>query len=129
GNFEIGEPVVRRVAVVGNKGEVDRVLSFLNLAQVNINFIGRVPAKPEPERSEYHLGTIHQLKEIVDVYGIDEVIFSSQDVRAQEIISLMSEIRPGVHYKIGAEDSLSIIGGGHRAAGGARLAHRHKLRV
>src|SRR5262249_1089656 len=62
------------------------------------------------------LGTIDQLKEIVDVYRIDEVIFSSKDVRAQEIISLMSEIRPGVHYKIGAEDSLSIIGGSHGAA-------------
>jgi hypothetical protein len=116
GNFEIGNPVVRKVAIVGNKGEVDRVLSFLNLAQVNINFIGQVTTKPEPERSEYYLGTIDQLKGIVDVYGIDEVIFSSKDVRAQEIISLMSEIRPGVHYKIGAEDSLSIIGGSHGAA-------------
>jgi GT2 family glycosyltransferase len=116
GSFEIGKPVVRKVAIVGNKREVDRVLSFLNLAQVNINFIGQVTAKPEPERSEYHLGTIDQLKEIVDVYGIDEVIFSSKDVRAQEIISLMSEIRPGVHYKIGAVDSLSIIGGSHGTA-------------
>jgi GT2 family glycosyltransferase len=116
GNFEIGKPVVRKVAIVGNKAEVDRVLSFLNLAQVSINFIGQVTAKPEPEQPEYYLGTIDQLKDIVDVYGIDEVIFSSKDVRAQKIISLMSEIRPGVHYKIGAEDSLSIIGGSHGAA-------------
>src|SRR6185503_8609867 len=72
--------------------------------------------KPEPERPEYCLGTIDQLKEIVEVYRIDEVIFCSKDVRAQEIISLMAEIRPGVHYKIGAEDSLSIIGGSHGAA-------------
>jgi len=52
-----------------------------------------------------------QVKEIIMVYRIDEVIFCSKSMTHQAIIDQMSALQDlKVDYKIAPEDSLSIIG-------------------
>jgi len=56
------------------------------------------------------LGEASQLDEIVRIYRVDEVIFCSKDILAQDIMSWMTRLGPAVSYKIVPEESLSIIG-------------------
>ena len=127
-NFRIGRNKVRNLVIVGAAEESTRVMGLLTQAGVVKNFIGRVnPAPPgrrglaasdadarEGEdgmeaRSE-SLGALPQLDEIVRIYRIDEVIFCSKDMLAQDILSWMTRLGPAVSYKIVPEESLSIIG-------------------
>ncbi|HOW31420.1 MAG TPA: hypothetical protein PLP88_07630, partial [Bacteroidales bacterium] len=57
------------------------------------------------------LGSIHQIRDIITIYDIDEVIFCAKDIAAEVIIDHMSELQDlQVDYKIAPPESLSIIG-------------------
>ena len=122
-NFRIGRDKVRNLVIVGSAGESARVMGLLAQAGVVKNFIGRVhpdPALPAgtPETNaapgdattRETLGALPQLDEIVRIYRIDELIFCSKDLRAQDILAWMTRLGPAVSYKIVPEESLSIIG-------------------
>ncbi|MEG2071463.1 MAG: hypothetical protein RR034_08840, partial [Bacteroidales bacterium] len=57
------------------------------------------------------LGSINQLKDIIAIYKIKEIIFCSKDLPADKIIDLMTELQDiPVEYKIAPQESISIIG-------------------
>jgi len=56
------------------------------------------------------LGGASQLDEIVRIYRVNEVIFCSKDIRAQDTLAWMTRLGPSVSYKIVPEESMSIIG-------------------
>ncbi|MCW5922830.1 MAG: glycosyltransferase [Saprospiraceae bacterium] len=129
-NFRIGRDRVKNLAIVGSAGESARVMGLLNQAGVAKNLIGRVsptPALNEAREGEGDaldasaasfskvseegaLGEVSQLDEIVRIYRVDEVIFCSKNMLAQDIMSWMTRLGPSVAYKIVPEESLSIIG-------------------
>jgi hypothetical protein len=100
---------VQNLVIVGSKTEVERVLALLNQANVTKNFIGIV----NPDETNDHdnfLGSLRQLGEIVRIYRVEEVIFCSRDVAANDIMAWMSELGAGIDMRIVPEESLSIIG-------------------
>ncbi len=108
-NFRIGRERVKNLVIIGVKSESDRVLSLLNQAGVSKNFIGTV-APPGSADERIYLSNLSQLDEVVRIYRVDEVIFCSKDIRAQDILTWMTRLGPAVSYKIVPEESLSIIG-------------------
>ena len=50
------------------------------------------------------------MKEVVQIYKIDEIIFCSKDISAQDIMQWMSKLGSSIDYKIIPKESLSIIG-------------------
>jgi GT2 family glycosyltransferase len=115
--FALAEEARKKLIIVGNHDEGNRVLSLLKLSETTHNFIGFVsPGDDEssiktPEYQKYFLGKAERLEELVDVYTIDEIIFCGKDVSSQDIINFMSlSTRPNVEYKIAPQDSLFIIG-------------------
>ncbi|MEZ4965565.1 MAG: glycosyltransferase [Saprospiraceae bacterium] len=114
-NFRIGRDRVKNMVIVGSGEESARVMSLLNQAGVMKNFIGTVlpslgPAGITPGADANILGDAAQLHEIVRIYRIDELIFCSKDMLAQDILSWMTRLGPSISYKIVPEESLSIIG-------------------
>jgi GT2 family glycosyltransferase len=109
-NFRIGRDRVKNLVIVGSAEESARVMGLLNQAGVPKNFIGYVSPFLPPASEEALLGTASQLDEIVRIYRVDEVIFCSKDIAAQEIMTWMTRLGPAVSYKIVPEESLSIIG-------------------
>ena len=117
-NFRIGRDRVKNLVIVGSEEESVRVLGLLRQVGVNKNFIGYIhpalaPAErsdPPKEQTSPSLGTLSQLDEIVRIYRVDEIIFCSKDIRAQDILAWMTRLGPAVSYKIVPEESLSIIG-------------------
>lgn len=118
GRFSIAEEVRKRLIIVGNDEEGNRVLSLLKLSETTHNFIGFIrpdtdsaPEISSPEYSNYYLGNVVRLRELIEVYKCDEIIFCGKDVSSQEIIRFMS-LTTGlnVEYKIAPPESSFIIG-------------------
>jgi GT2 family glycosyltransferase len=101
----------RRFVIVGEKEETKRVWDLLRSSYENPGFIGLVSSAARDQKNDGFLGSLGQIKEIIQVYRIDEVIFCSKSMPNQAIIDQMSELQDlNVDFKIAPEDSLSIIG-------------------
>ncbi len=117
GNFNLDENRAGKLVIVGSVEESQRVLGLLHQARVNKNFIGTVAPHAEADTRVY-LSGLAQLDEVVHIYKIEEVIFCSRDVSAQDIMSWMTRLGPTLDYKIVPTESLSIIGSSSKNSAG-----------
>ncbi len=110
-NIEIGTDKNRRFIIVGNKEESQRVSKIIQKTHLKPAFIGLVNPSEKQTKNNDFIGNINQIKDIITIFRINEVIFCSKDITHQNIIDKMSELHYSqVNYKIAPEDSLSIIG-------------------
>lgn len=120
-NFRIGRERIKNLVIVGSPGESERVMGLIRQAGVVKNLIGVVA--PPNARHTPHSGEAGgegpgglsgSLDEIVRIFRVDEIIFCSKDIRAQDILHWMTRLGPSVSYKIVPEESLSIIGSSNK---------------
>ena len=116
-NFNLERERVKNLAIVGSQEESERVRRLLLLAQVQKNFIGTVAPWQDADTNLY-LSSLPQLEEVVHIYKVEELIFCSKDVSAQDIMSWMARLGPAIDYKIIPQESLSIIGSSSKNASG-----------
>jgi hypothetical protein len=110
-SFRINSEKNKRFIIVGEKEEAERVSDLLQKTVINPAFIGLVSYHHHRNNSNGFIGHLGQVKEIITIHKIDEVIFCAKDVPAQVIIDKMSELKEEqVDYKIAPPESLSIIG-------------------
>jgi len=101
----------KRFLIIGDPEETERVSKILNESIIEPGFIGKVSPFEDGLKPEGFIGNILQVKDIINIYKIDEVIFCSKNVTQQTIIDKMAAWKAEkVTYKIAPEDSLSIIG-------------------
>lgn len=106
--FILNEDLRKRIAIVANKDEYERVVSVLKETSVKPAFIGFVGID---EQTEDQLGNISQLNEIIEVHQIQEIIFCSKNISSQQIINYMLQlVSVDVDFKIAPPESISIIG-------------------
>jgi len=109
-NYRIGTASNKRIIVIGNQEEAERVATLLKQTSINPAFIGLISVS-ENSGSNGFIGSLTQVKEIIGIYKIDEVIFCAKDLAAQDIIAQMSDLQSlTVDYKIAPPESLYIIG-------------------
>ena len=78
---------------------------------MNPGFIGLVSYHQHKNNVNGFIGHMGQIKEIITIHKVDEIIFCSKDIPATVIIDKMSELKDEqVDYKIAPPESLSIIG-------------------
>jgi GT2 family glycosyltransferase len=116
-NLQLGGQNIKNLVIVGEISESNRVQTLLHKAQVNKNFIGTVAPEATPDKSIY-LSGLPQLEEVVHIYKVEELIFCSQDISAQDIMQWMSTLGPTIDYKIVPQESLSIIGSSSKNSAG-----------
>lgn len=114
-NFELQSNVRKRIIICGKPDEGKRVLSLLQLANAYTTFIGFVNtgSEPEPENDDgrYALGEMDRLRDIIDVYSVNEVIFCGRDVPSHTIIDqMLAAGNKPVEFKIAPPESIYIIG-------------------
>lgn len=108
---QLGEQKRKRFLIIGDNDETRRVAGILNESQIKPDFIGFVDPTESREVYNNYLGNLSQVKDIVSIYNINEIIFCSKNIQHQSIIDKMAEWQQTrVEYKIAPEDSLSIIG-------------------
>lgn len=101
----------KRIAVVGEMPEAQRVADLLQKALSKPGFIGLINSGKQTNAHSAYLGNILQIKDIINIYQIDELIFCAKDMPAENIIDQMSALQhTQVEYKIAPPESMSIIG-------------------
>lgn len=99
----------KRIVIVGEKQEADRVTAVLDKTQAKPEIIGYV--SPETEYQAPYLGSVDQIEEITRIHKIDEILFCAANISSQHIIKIMTRLTGiAVNYKIAPPESLSIIG-------------------
>jgi len=98
----------RKFAIVGTEKDIERVEQIIERSGYTSEFIKVNPN--EDFNKESYVGSIEQLKDIIKVYAIDEVIFCAKDLSLQNIIAAMSTLDTGIECKIAPPESLYIIG-------------------
>ncbi|MEI6507177.1 MAG: glycosyltransferase family 2 protein [Bacteroidota bacterium] len=108
-----------KTIIIGNKKEVSRVLDLLVKSKANCDYAGYLNINIEEENDDHFLGNVKDLHEIVEFFSVEEIIFCSKDMSAQQIIQWMGNItKPSIQFKIVPEESLFIIGSNSKNAPG-----------
>ncbi len=109
--FRLNKENSKRFVIVGEKNESERVSELLQQTGMNPAFTGLVSYHHHRSPANGFIGDLGQIREIITIHRINEVIFCSKDVPARVIIDQMSELQDmQVDFKIAPPESLSIIG-------------------
>lgn len=102
----------QRIAIVGKTEELQRINSFLKKTLIEPEKIINVNAENDDESDNKGFSArLYQLKDIIDIYDINEVIFCAKDLSSAQIIEQMGAIqKEDVDFKIAPPESLYIIG-------------------
>ncbi len=102
----------KRLAVVGSPDEIERTTQLIKEAGQAIDVLVHVSNEQlvSPGNHTFVAG-LGQLKEAVETFRLNEVVFSGASLSPQQIISQMSYINnPNLEYKIAPKASAFIIG-------------------
>lgn len=109
--FTLSSARKKRLLIAGSESEAQRVAELLKLTAVNPGFVGFISHEEKKPSSNKYVGTLDQIKEAVEIYKIDEVIFCAKDIAARKIIDQMALTADlNIDYKIAPPESLFIIG-------------------
>lgn len=101
----------KRIAIIGEEKEFNRVVALLKETHINPSFVGFVSAENNGVHNPYYLGKFNQIDEVIKVHQINEIIFCAKDLSSQFIINnMLTLVSSGVDFKIAPPESLSIIG-------------------
>jgi len=115
-NYRMGRPMQQRVGIVANNEEFKRIRNLLEEAGNPIKSIFQISPQVSSEGSA---SQADRLQEVTEVYKLDAVIFSGEDVPSHRIISLMASVdRKRMDFKIAPPESLYIIGSNSIEKGG-----------
>ncbi len=127
-NLRLGTEGGKNLLIVGFLLEVERAKMLLIQAQVVKNIIGWVSPNMVHD-DEQNLGSVQDLGKIVHVFKIQEIIFCSQDIDNQIIISWMEQLGTAVEYKILPEKSNSIIGSSSKNTSGELYTFETQFKI
>jgi GT2 family glycosyltransferase len=109
--YKINSEKNKRFIIAGERDEAERVSDLLQKTGLSPGFIGLVSYHHHRQNTNGFLGHLGQIREIINIHRIDEVIFCAKDIPAQVIMDKMSELQDKlVDFKIAPPESLSIIG-------------------
>lgn len=115
-NYRLGRPMQHRVGIVANADEYKRIHNLLEEAGNPIKSIFQISPQVSSQGSA---SQADRLQEVTEVYKLDTVIFSGEDVPSHRIISLMASVeRKRLDFKIAPPESLYIIGSNSIEKGG-----------
>ena len=113
--YRFSDSIKKRLIIVGDAEESQRVISLIMLSGSNTNFIGFVAEKSNSEKEQpihsHYLGHPEELVDLISIYEINEIIFCGKNHSSADIIGHMLRIgRDEIEIKIAPPESLFIIG-------------------
>lgn len=108
--FRFYRQVKKKIVIVGAEEEAHRIRSILSRSNVKFELVGNVACDSSAGKKGY-IGDLNQLREIVLINKINEIIFCARDIASQKIIRNMLNLSDiAVDFKIASPDGESIIG-------------------
>lgn len=110
-DFSLYKPSDRRYAIIGNLNECRRVAGLIRNLTNPPGFIGLISLSPISGFEEGLIGEVDKAESLITIYGINELVFCTDDIEASRIIQLMSQLNnSNVSYKIAPKEANAIIG-------------------
>lgn len=112
-SYPVGDMSVKRLLIVGGEEEAERVSRLLPMMSIRQVLAGCVhPDKDfRPEKGSPFVGNLSQIMEIIEIYGVNEIVFCGKDISSTDIMTVMSRLQDfPLEYKIAPPESLYIIG-------------------
>ncbi len=107
-NYRLGSPPPQRVGIIGGEQEFKRIQNLLQEVD------DRSKDKAfhiDLNKGDFDESPAERLSQIIEVYALNSVIFSGEDIPSHQIISLMSAVNASrINFKIAPPESLYIIG-------------------
>lgn len=101
----------KRYIIIGDEKEAVRVADLLRTTDAQAEFIGLTKEDDKETDNPNFVGNISQIKEIIKIYQINEVIFCAKSISQQRIISTMAELKANnLHFIIAPPETDFIIG-------------------
>lgn len=101
----------KRYIIIGDETEAVRVADLLRTTDAQAEFIGLTKEDDKETNNPNFVGNISQIKEIIKIYQINEVIFCAKSISQQRIISTMAELKANnLHFIIAPPETDFIIG-------------------
>ena len=113
--------------LVGEQTKWDEVTALLKSYNKDYQQIGFVSDKKSD--SINWLGSINQLKEIIKIYGINEVIFSNDSISTEDTMQIMTEVGSHVNYFTIPSESNFVIGSHSKNANGLYFGEQIELNL
>ena len=111
GSWTLRERQTKRYAIIGDDEEAVRVADLLRTTDAQTEFIGLVKEEDKETQNPNFIGNSSQIKEIIKIYKINEVIFCAKSLSQQKIISMMAELQTiNVRFIIAPPETDFIIG-------------------
>lgn len=108
--FRLDIKSARKIAIVGHSKEAERVKQILEKTQIESELSGFI-ALDNSDKGKNYIGELNQLREIIRINRIDEIIFCAENLSSAEIIRAMLDLTQlDIDYKIAPPESISIIG-------------------
>ena len=106
--FQIDKKENKRIGVIANSSEFNRICKIIKHVHPQTKFIQQINSTAPKDK--HSLGIVNQIEEILIIHQLNEIIFSAQDVNANQIIHIMSQTNNDVQIKISPSESTFIIG-------------------
>ncbi|MCD8528871.1 MAG: hypothetical protein LRY27_02625 [Chitinophagales bacterium] len=116
-----------KIIIVGNQEEALRARNLLN-ENAHHQFLGFISVNNSMQETNV-LGNFQYIKEIVNLYEADEIIFCNKDLNTSDIFNTMISLGNKLNYKILPESSESIIGSNSKNAAGDLYALDVNLKI
>lgn len=100
----------KRMAIVGEGEERERVKNMYNLLHEEVEVVGFI-ATNEAQDNMDELGNLSDIEELVQVFRLQELVFCGKNMRAIEIMEVMSRVQDRqMDYRIVPPESSFAIG-------------------
>jgi GT2 family glycosyltransferase len=110
-SLSLDKKQMKKMLIAGSESEFQRICDLLKISGLYPEFIARVSVGFPDNKEANVIGNISQLKEMVEIYKINEVIFCAKDITAQNIMNIMQLLGDtDTDYKIAPPESMFIIG-------------------
>lgn len=113
--------------LIGSEKKWNQLTDILNNYNRTYQQIGFVTDKKS--ESAQWLGNKKQLKEIIKIYGVNEVIFSNDSVSTKYTIQIMNELGPSINYFTIPAASNFVIGSHSKHANGLYFGQQIELNL
>ena len=126
GTLDFSQGNTIKSVLIGTAEKWEKVTSLLKSYNKNYQQLGFLN---DNEKSQNWLGTISQLEEVINIYGVNEVIFSSDSISTEETLELINKIGPSVNYYTIPANSDFVIGSHSKNANGLYFGEQIELNL
>jgi hypothetical protein len=113
--------------LIGSEKKWSELSEILSSYQKNYQQIGFISDKKSD--SPHWLGTRKQLKEIIHICGVNELIFSNETVSTKYTIQIMNELGPNINYFTIPSASNFVIGSQSKNSNGLYFGQQIELNL